>query len=166
MLEPKEVSWSPGVAIHHPWHQSSQNCSRLNSWFLKTNFTWPCNVQDYFKKKALHITCEAIKVGSYLFDMPRSGLSSFAAFFCLPCLFLHYFKSKWVFPKIVVPQNGWLIMENPIKMDDLGAPLFLETPKYLQAQWCSLTASYVWFTGRPTPPPPQTSSPPTSETLR
>ena len=29
--------------------------------------------------------------------------------------------------KIGVPQNGWFTMGNPIKMDDLVVPLFLET---------------------------------------
>ena len=36
----------------------------------------------------------------------------------------------WVFPKIGIPQNGWFIMEYPIKMDDLGLPRFSETSIY------------------------------------
>ena len=39
-------------------------------------------------------------------------------------------QPKWVFPKKGVKMDG--LLENPIKMDDLGVPLFLETSKSTQ----------------------------------
>ena len=53
-------------------------------------------------------------------------------------------STMWVFPKIGVPQNGWFILKNPIKMDDLGVPLFSETPMFC---WGSLSPSFstVWI---------------------
>ena len=57
-------------------------------------------------------------------------------------------KVVWVFPKIGVPQNGWYIMETPIKTDDLGVPLFLETPVctfwYLAGWRGTQHEKYIW----------------------
>ena len=52
----------------------------------------------------------------------------------------------WVFPKIGIPQNGWFVMENPIKMDDLGVPLFSETSTYKHIhQYLSIYANTLKF---------------------
>ena len=39
--------------------------------------------------------------------------------------------ASWVFPKIGVPQNGWFIMENPIKWMIWGYPYFWKHPVVL-----------------------------------
>ena len=53
----------------------------------------------------------------------------------------------WRFPKIGVPPNGWLSMENPSKIDDLGRDTHFRKPPSIQ---CSLSilvryASLTWL---------------------
>ena len=43
---------------------------------------------------------------------------------------------NWKFPKMRVPQHGWLTKENPSSMDDVGVPQFQETSKPCQIQVC------------------------------
>ena len=46
------------------------------------------------------------------------------------CFFLNGIISGWFQKYGYIPQNWWFIIENRIKMDDLGVPLFLETSIY------------------------------------
>ena len=57
--------------------------------------------------------------------------------------------SGWWFPKIGVPQNGWFITENPIKMDDFGGYrvplLFGNTYFSISAHTSSFVAVHIWW---------------------
>ncbi len=56
----------------------------------------------------------------------------------------------WVFPKIVVPQNGWFIMENPIKLGWFGGfpiifgltPIWPYGEKIMKHLWFRLCMSW------------------------
>ena len=58
-----------------------------------------------------------------------------------------YTPKKWMFPKIMVPQNGWFIMENPIKMDDLGGfpIIFWKHPNSTQPLFCFFQTTFLWL---------------------
>ena len=61
----------------------------------------------------------------------------------------------WLFPKIGVPQNGWFLGENPIRIDGLGYPYFWKhlyirvknTPSMADPPWLHVDLSPVGSSG-------------------
>ena len=61
-----------------------------------------------------------------------------------------FIENIWVFPTIGVPQNGWFVIEKPIKMDDWGVPYFWKQEKLPPSP-----ASPAGLSAKVTRPPPE-----------
>ena len=122
------VPWH-GFKIHHLQMRNAK-CSTLN-WFIIS----PTRGKSQLTKSRLFLLApqlpEAVSgILQRLSEVER----------CVPT----FPNAMEVFPKIGAPQNGWFIMENPIKMDDLGVPLFSETSKWVMSSEEWICSAPMW----------------------
>ncbi len=114
--------------------------SSLTTWFLENwvyfgenlkNWSLGDDLKRYFPFKGMEVIDGWIFF-LWLIDGSHVPSSSVDVVWNLPILAeankMWIRHAIWVLPKIGVPQNGCFIMENPIKIHNLGVPLVLETP--------------------------------------
>ena len=119
------------LVINHP--------RRVYSWFLLLDLASPNQLFDPKHSNWRFLgTCDCSVQTNWGFLRTYGAWQD-----CLPPT-----KNKWVFPKIGLPKNGWVIVENPIKMDDLGVPLFLETHKWIPDFWLNWLSPWALWSLR------------------
>ena len=99
--------------------------------FISSSIFWETkglNLEKYLRKRSRYDPLNTVRCDLLPgFNSRKTLVDGTVYFYFRGCTLL---IKIWMFPKIGGKPPKWMvkIMENPMKMDDLGVPLFLETP--------------------------------------